>query len=113
MATDWVAITEALLARCGGYCERCGFGVHSYAAHRHHRRLRSQGGKDTMDNLVYLCPSCHQWVHQYPKDATAEGFIVPSWADPEDTPVYINRLRMNVWLLPEGKYQVRDQESEE
>ena len=41
----------------------------------HHRRLRSQGGKDTVDNLVCLCLKCHRWAHDHPKEACEKGII--------------------------------------
>ena len=31
--------------------------------HAHHRQLRSQGGPDTAENLILLCPSHHSWCH--------------------------------------------------
>jgi 5-methylcytosine-specific restriction endonuclease McrA len=29
----------------------------------HHRKKRSQGGEDTLDNLEYLCGGCHDQEH--------------------------------------------------
>ena len=48
--TDWAPLREKVLTRCGGYCELCGFGLNDTFA-LHHRKLRSRGGKDTLDNL--------------------------------------------------------------
>ena len=63
-------------------------GPHSF----HHRQLRSQGGPDTIDNLILLSGSGttgeHGWVHASPARAKLLGLIVPSWARPADWPVY-------------------------
>ena len=37
----------------------------------HHKVFRSQNGKDTLDNLVVVCQTCHKQIH--------EGFIQPKW----------------------------------
>jgi len=34
-------------------------------AHEHHKVPRAAGGKDTKDNLVYLCPTCHDNLHRF------------------------------------------------
>lgn len=46
--------------------------------HVHHRRLRSQGGPDTMENLVSLCPVAHDWVHGHRAEAEELGMILRS-----------------------------------
>jgi 5-methylcytosine-specific restriction endonuclease McrA len=33
------------------------------AIHLHHHKHRSQGGKHTVNNLVCLCPICHEVAH--------------------------------------------------
>jgi len=57
----------------------------------HHRRRRSQGGQDSVENLVLLCGSgttgCHGWVHAHPADARTAGFLVASWDDPAPIPI--------------------------
>lgn len=71
----------------------------------HHRKLRSQNGADSCDNLVGLCGSgttgCHGWAHHNRDDAAREGWIVPSHVDPATVPV-----KHFVWgwvlLLPNG-----------
>jgi len=44
----------------GNRCQECG---RIAILHRHHEIHRSQGGKDTLDNLRFLCPICHMRVH--------------------------------------------------
>lgn len=29
----------------------------------HHRRYRSRGGTNRLENLIHLCGPCHSWVH--------------------------------------------------
>lgn len=39
----------------------------------HHKRNRSQGGKDTDDSLLLLCRECHSFATDNPTDATLIG----------------------------------------
>lgn len=76
------AVTEAVKARSRGVCELC---AAAPAIHMHHRRLRSQGGRDAVENLAHLCRRCHNdAIHGNPDWAKRHGWIVPSWADPDD-----------------------------
>lgn len=76
----------AILTRDLHRCVRCGRYL-AEGAHLHHRKLRSQGGEGAVENGVSLDSLCHAWVHEKVGAATALGLIVPSWADPEVTPV--------------------------
>jgi hypothetical protein len=51
----------------------------------HHRKLRSQGGSNALDNLLAVCFTGHQWIHQVLPRAEAERLqlIVP-----RETPEY-------------------------
>ena len=40
-------------------CEKCG----QVAVDIHHKKLKSQGGTDDMDNLIALCRRCHNIEH--------------------------------------------------
>lgn len=42
----------------------------------HHRRLRSQGGTNDMDNLVTVCNCHHVHIHANPAEAVEHGFII-------------------------------------
>lgn len=87
---QWEEMREALLSRSGGRCEFCGEGFRG-AMELHHRRLRSQGGEDSADNLAAIHPECHLRAHRYPELAREWGWIVPSWADPADVPIQVIR----------------------
>jgi len=47
-------------ARDRGYCEHCG---RRCMPDPHHIRSRGAGGPDTDDNLISLCPKCHDKAH--------------------------------------------------
>lgn len=42
-----------------GRCRVCGLA----AAHHHHIRYRSQGGKHVPENIVSVCVFCHERIH--------------------------------------------------
>jgi len=47
-------------------CECCGdTGV---TLHRHHIIPRSSGGRDSRDNIAYLCYECHRDIHRNPEN---------------------------------------------
>jgi 5-methylcytosine-specific restriction endonuclease McrA len=80
----------ALWLRSGGRCEFCG-DVFRGAMELHHRRLRSQGGQDTADNLAAIHPECHLRAHRFPAQSREWGWIVPSWEDPAEVEVRVVR----------------------
>ena len=72
------ALRDAVLARDNWTCQLRAV-AHGCRGklHVHHIRLRSQGGWDTMENLVTLCPDAHDWVHNRDRaQAEALGLIV-------------------------------------
>ena len=54
------ALARFKLAHLGDPCEICELrpGVDA-----HHVRYRSQGGDDVESNLIWLCRSCHDGIH--------------------------------------------------
>ena len=57
--------------------------------HRHHRKLRSQGGDDSPVNVIGVPDSLHQWIHENPAKAHDLGLIVHSYQDPAEVMVTI------------------------
>lgn len=57
-------------------CERCG--APAPGGHWHHRRSRSvhDAHQHCACNGVWLCHTCHTWVHQNPAKAREAGWIV-------------------------------------
>jgi 5-methylcytosine-specific restriction endonuclease McrA len=77
------AIRDAVWARSGGMCEgRVSIHCRSYAGPIHHRWMRSQGGPDTMENLLHLCTPCHIWVHHAGQEAYDRGFLLRAGSRP-------------------------------
>jgi len=98
-------IAEAVLQRAGNYCEACGLPCSDFALH--HRRLKSQGGKDEVCNLIAVHHMCHNLgthsIHMRPKKAIDRGQICPSWAEPSEFPLMLSD-DSKVLLDNEGNY---------
>lgn len=44
----------------------------------HHRKMRSQGGSNDIDNLIDVCWTGHMWIHNMPRlEAYELQLIVP------------------------------------
>jgi predicted restriction endonuclease len=78
------AVAAAVLARDGHRCQAHAYGfdlvtVCAGRVHLHHRRLRSQGGTDSVSNLVCICELHHTRAHsQIRAEAEVAGIIVRS-----------------------------------
>jgi hypothetical protein len=98
-------IAEAVLNRAGNYCEKCGNSGYDFALH--HRRLKSQGGKDEVCNLMAVHHKCHNMgtdaIHMNPAKSIEMGWIVPSWAQPAEYPLHLSD-GSKVLLDNEGSY---------
>jgi hypothetical protein len=77
-----------LRERAHGCCEICG---EPGATNAHHRLNRSQGGLDTLSNLLLCCGSgttgCHGAITVSPRTATERGHTVRGSVNPADVPV--------------------------
>lgn len=96
--------------RAGVRCERCG--TPNPTGEWHHRRSRSTRGQHQHCpcNGVWLCMTCHQWVHAHPLMARLSGWIVSRHAErPQEFPVhtYIG-LRFHDCV---GNYEWSDQDA--
>jgi hypothetical protein len=77
----------------------------------HHRKLRSQGGTDSLANRMGVHHGCHNGnkpyaIHHDVTKARESGWIVASWDDPQTRPVLLPGLRWAL-LLPDGTYRYR------
>jgi len=54
----------------------------------HHKKFVSQGGDNSMDNLVTLCSDCHAGRHSLARGTTKDELLDPGWfeASPEPQP---------------------------
>lgn len=78
-------VVDAVQRRSMGRCELC---RDAAGVQLHHRKLRSRGGEDTVENLLNLCRACHHdVVHGNVDWAHRHGLIVHSYANPRDVPV--------------------------
>lgn len=96
------ALRAQLWWRSEGYCERCGTNIEQHDFAAHHRKLRSQGGKDDIQNLVAVCHQCHNLgtksIHLNPKHSYLTGWMVHGWDDPANVVICTNHgliVRLN------------------
>ena len=59
-----------VLSRAGGICERCNKQApfikkkdNTPYLEVHHKIMLSDGGEDTVENAIALCPNCHRELH--------------------------------------------------
>lgn len=81
------ALRMSVYDRAGGCCDRCGRAVPKDDWECHHRKLRSQGGQDSMFNLVCLCHEDHARIHRAVQWSYENGWLVRSFDDPALVPV--------------------------
>lgn len=41
----------------------------------HHALMRSQGGKDTLEDLIAVCRAHHDWIHNHPARSYELGLL--------------------------------------
>jgi 5-methylcytosine-specific restriction endonuclease McrA len=63
-------------------CVAGGCWVGETGGHIHHRKLRSQGGDNSVDNLILLCAQHHNAIHHNVELAYQLGYLVRSWDNP-------------------------------
>ena len=71
-AAHYRTVCRAVDARDGTYCRICS-GWLLRGAHHHHIVYRSRGGTDTTNNLIRVCGSCHQRIHDKRLTVTGDG----------------------------------------
>jgi 5-methylcytosine-specific restriction endonuclease McrA len=79
------AVREAVKERSGGRCEGVeeicsGNNVHRVrcvknGSDMHHVKGKGRGGKNTSENIIYLCRSCHRYTHDNPAKARELGLM--------------------------------------
>lgn len=103
---NWKHLRELVLARCQGYCEFCGLALTDNFA-LHHRKFKSRGGRDEVNNLIALHHECHNLgtssVHMNIKLATKSGHVVSRHAQPDEVPLHLPNGSI-VTLTDDGEY---------
>jgi hypothetical protein len=82
--------------RAGGRCDMCGLPLPEIWE-CHHRRLKSQGGKNELPNLLALDYRCHAYAHEHRTWARIRGYIVHRPDMPALRPVLRHQ---RTWELP-------------
>lgn len=84
---EYLAMIPLVRARSRGRCEiRSSHDCDGFAQeYPHHRKLRKQGGSNSLDNLLDVCFTGHNWLHRdLPRaEANRLGLLIP-----RDTPEY-------------------------
>lgn len=58
--------------------------------HKHHRKMRSQGGGGHPSNILQVSPELHNLIHANPECAYKHGLLVHSYDDPKEIPVNVS-----------------------
>lgn len=70
-------VTPLVMARARYHCEVELAGCKYFPEKTpHHRKRRSQGGPNTMANLLAVCSGCHRWIHAHPEAAYEQGLLI-------------------------------------
>lgn len=96
-AEEWEIATVVLLQRDNMRCVVCGRPLNN-SMERHHRKRRRDGG-DRFSNVIGVHPGCHARVHRGPVDSRDNGWICPTWAEPDEWPILILG---HWWLLDDA-----------
>lgn len=77
--SDFSDVTrQDLVDRSGGWCEVAVPGCMGRGDQAHHRLRRSQGGKGTLANGLWVCRACHAYVHDHPAESYERGWLIRS-----------------------------------
>ncbi len=60
---DATSIRKTLIERSNGRCEICSYGI-TVLLNAHHIFSVDEGGPGVPQNLIMLCPNCHDMVHK-------------------------------------------------
>ncbi len=69
---------DALIRRSKTLCEARTKACSGRGNQAHHVLRRSQGGSDRIDNLLWVCTGCHDWIHKHVAAAQAKGLLMKS-----------------------------------
>lgn len=71
-----IALREEVLMRSHGSCEIVSPVCTGRGHHVHHRRRRSQGGRDVLEDVRLSCSACHGYLHAHVAEAFDKGWLI-------------------------------------
>lgn len=71
----WKAARNRCMRRAAGLCEARTPACIHHGSQAHHLKLRSQGGRDKLANLAWVCGPCHRFIHDHPRWSMFHGLI--------------------------------------
>lgn len=106
-AASRAAFRKAVMAKKGGLCAKCLWdanwltplmaydnpdAVIRIAEHPHHWLPVGRGGTDDPSNGIPLCSECHRWIHDNPKQAHLDGWLLKANEAPNANAVKIREF---------------------
>jgi 5-methylcytosine-specific restriction endonuclease McrA len=83
-------IRHQIFMRSCGNCELCGTMVTEKGGHMHEQKHRGKGGEISLENSVFICPTCHRRAHadrntrfSSSKPPESRGFVTDNIKDGE------------------------------
>lgn len=78
--TVWDDTRQAVSFRARGFCEVGADSCSTLGHEAHHVRMRSQGGSDDPENLLWVCRACHSFIHLHPAISYDRGWLARATA---------------------------------
>lgn len=96
---SWEKARKACRDRAQGACEAaCTPSCTVEGWHAHHVRTRAQGGSDDLTNLLWVCASCHGWIHANPEQSYTRGWLRRTGEPVAPVPPMVERERWAVLM---------------
>lgn len=67
---EWNTLREFIIERDNFTCSKCGYFSMSNGLNVHHVKPLSEGGTNSINNLITLCSKCHSTAHGIPSEIT-------------------------------------------
>lgn len=85
---QWLKLKEQCFKRDGQRCQVCNFWFPKSVLHPHHIIPKGRIRIDHLDNLLTICPTCHQGIHDH----------LPGWPSVDELiEKYWERIKRFLW----------------